>query len=121
MQDLNNAKKNAEEDRAEKQAAKGAANQNAADAKQSLVDTQEAKAADEAFKKDLDATCAQKGSDFASRQKLRQEEIEAVGKAIEIMGGDAVAGSADKHLPAMLQAKATGRRSLVQLRSVTAN
>merc|ERR1719201_1526776 len=26
------------------------------------------------------------------------------------MGGDAVAGSADKHLPAMLQAKATGRK-----------
>merc|ERR1719460_2819878 len=83
-----------------------------------LADTEAAKAADEKFKADLDATFAQKWTDFASRQKLRQEEIVAVEKAIEIMGGDAVAGSADKHLPAMLQTK---KSSFVQLRASATN
>merc|ERR1719201_616535 len=77
-----------------------------------------AKAADEKYKSDTDATCAQKAAAFAERQQLRAEEIVAVEKAIEIMGGDAVAGSADKHLPAMLQTKKT---SFAQLRSTTKN
>jgi len=66
---------------------------------------------------DLTATCAQKSSDFDSRQQLRAEEIEAIEKAIEIISSGAVAGSADKHLPALLQ---TGH-SLAQLRSDTSN
>lgn len=57
--------------------------------------------------------CAQKESDFEARQKMRAEEIEAIDKAIEIIGSDSVSGSADKHLPAAL-VQAT---ALVQLRS----
>merc|ERR1719460_943795 len=83
-----------------------------------LADTEAAKAADEKFKADLDATFAQKWTDFASRQKLRQEEIEAVEKAIEIIGGEAVSGSADKHLPALMQTK---KSSFVQLRASATN
>merc|ERR1719393_515170 len=49
--------------------------------------------------------------------RMGTEELEAVNKAIEIMGGDAVAGSADKHLPALMQKKS----SLVQVRTVTEN
>merc|ERR1719393_571255 len=49
--------------------------------------------------------------------RMGTEELEAVNKAIEIMGGDAVAGSADKHLPALMQKKS----SLAQLRASTAN
>ena len=78
-------------------------------AKADKADTEAAKAADEKFKSDLDATCAEKASDFAERQQLRTEELEAVNKAIEIMGGDAVFGSADKHLPALMQTKKIGR------------
>jgi len=52
---------------------------------------------------DLTATCEQKASGFESRQQLRTEELEAVSKAIEIVSSGAVAGSADKHLPGLLQ------------------
>merc|ERR1719487_311651 len=67
---------------------------------------------------DLEATCAQKAADFESRQQLRAEELEAVQKAVEILSGDAVAGGAAKHLPALMQMKG---RSLAQLRSVAKN
>ena len=45
--------------------------------------------------------------------KLRAEEIEAITKAIEIISGGAVAGNADKYLPALAQKTS----SLAQLRS----
>merc|ERR1711865_399956 len=63
---------------------------------------------------DLNATCSQKASDFESRQRLRAEEIVAIEKAIEIISSGAVAGNADKHLPALLQNKGS---ALAQLRS----
>merc|ERR1712072_251959 len=63
----------------------------------------------------LTATCEQKASDFESRQQLRADEIVAIEKAIEIISSGAVAGNADKHLPAMLQ-KAS---ALSQLRSAS--
>merc|ERR1719215_589664 len=51
---------------------------------------------------------------MATRQRsVRAEEIEAIEKAIEIIGSGAVAGNADKHLPAMVQ---TGS-SFAQLRT----
>jgi len=118
MNDLKNSVSRGNEDIAEKTGFKGKALQDAADAKASLADTEAAKAADEAYKSDLDSTCAAKASAFAERQQLRAEEIVAVEKAIEIMGGDAVAGSADKHLPALLQTKKT---SFAQLRAVAKN
>merc|ERR1719421_1827206 len=46
--------------------------------------------------------------------KLRAGEIAALEKAIEIMSGDAVSGAAEKHLPSLLQIRAT---ALVQLRA----
>jgi len=118
MMDLKNSQERAEADRADKATAKGKALQNAGAAKADKADTEAAKAADEKFKADLDATCAEKASDFAERQQLRTEELEAVNKAIEIMGGDAVAGSADKHLPALMQTK---KAALVQLRASVEN
>merc|ERR1719231_546204 len=47
-------------------------------------------------------------------QKVRQEELDAIAKAIEIMSSDEVSGSADKHLPGLIQ---TSSNSYVQLRS----
>jgi len=61
------------------------------------------------------ALCTQKTTDFEARQKLRGEELEAISKAMEIIGSQAVAGAGDKHLPALVQ------RSFAQLRSQASN
>merc|ERR1719271_68219 len=79
-----------------------------------LADTTAAKEADEKYLSDLTATCDQKASDFEARQQLRAEELEAINKAIEIIASGAVSGSADKHLPSMIQSS-----SLVQLRAAS--
>jgi len=68
-----------------------------------LAETKAEKEADERFAKDLKATCAKKAAAFSERQKTRQEEIEAVGKAQEIISSGSVAGKAEKHLPGLLQ------------------
>jgi len=80
-----------------------------------LADTTATRDADQKYLDDITATCAQKSSDFASRQTLRGEEIEAISKAIEIISSGAVAGAADKHLPALVQ-----KTSLAQLRASSA-
>jgi len=58
---------------------------------------------DQTYRDDLKATCSAKASQFDARQKMRQEELEAVDKAKEIIASSAVTGSADKHLPSLLQ------------------
>jgi len=45
----------------------------------------------------LTATCEKKSTDFANRQELRADEIEAIQKAIEILAGGAVSGASGKH------------------------
>merc|ERR1719240_229392 len=63
--------------------------------KQSAEDSKEKSATetdlaeDEKYSTDLTAECEQKGKSFEEKQQLRKEEIEALGKAIEIMSGDA--------------------------------
>merc|ERR1719486_447528 len=52
---------------------------------------------------DIVAQCEQKSNDFASRQQLRAEELEAIQKAIEIIASPDVAGSAGKHGVALAQ------------------
>merc|ERR1719373_621978 len=56
-----------------------------------------------------------KASDFASRQNLREEEIGALTKAIEVISSHAVAGAGDTYLPSLLQ-RPSGS-ALAQLRS----
>jgi len=58
--------------------------------------------ADTEYKADLDATCAKKRDAMKVRVTVREDELAALRKAIEILGSPAVAGAADKHLPAML-------------------
>merc|ERR1719321_1838847 len=77
------------------------------------ADTSAVLASDEKYLADITATCTQKEADFAKRQELRQGELDAVQKAIDIMSSDAVAGSGAKHLPSLYQ-KST---SLAQFRS----
>merc|ERR1719298_315620 len=87
-----------------------------AEAKGDLADTSASLAEDEKFLADLDSECKQKSFDFEQRQIVRQGEIEAIGKAIEIMSGDAVAG-ANAHTM-FVQIKGS---SFAQLRSRSRN
>jgi len=112
MQDLNAQIAQATQDRDEKAESKAKALQAKADAEGDLKDTTTTRDADSKYLADLTATCEQKASDFESRQQLRADEIVAVEKAIEIISSGAVAGSADKHLPGLLQ-----KSSFAQLRA----
>lgn len=64
---------------------------------------------------ELTTMCQQKASDFKSRQTLREEEMQAVQKAVEIISSGAVSGTAEKHLPSVLQVRQGS--SLVQFLS----
>jgi len=114
IQDLKAQIEQATQDRDEKAETKAKKLQAKADAEGDLQDTITTRDADQKYLDDLTATCEQKASDFESRQQLRAEEIEAIQKAIEIISSGAVSGNAEKHLPTLLQAKAT---SLSQLRA----
>merc|ERR1719310_2654844 len=113
-QDLKAQLDAAETARSEKMQAKAEALQSSADSKGQLQDTTTTRDDDTKYAADLTATCEQKSADFANRQTLRAEEIEAILKAIEIMSSGAVSGNSEKHLPQLLQTKKT---SFAQLRS----
>jgi len=78
-------------------------------------ETKRAKAEDDKYLSELSALCAKKSDDFESRQTLRAGEIEALSKAIEIIGSKSVKGSGEKHLPSLAQVGV----SFAQLRSST--
>jgi len=85
-----------------------------AEAEGDMKETQMIKAEDEKYLSDLTSLCAKKSSDFESRQQLRAGEIDALSKAIEIIGSDAVKGSGEKHLPSAALAQ---QAAFAQLRS----
>merc|ERR1719301_312435 len=114
MQDLTSQIDHATEERDSKMSFKAKCESDAGEAKGDLEDTTATLAADEKSLKDLTIECEQKAVDFDSRQKLRQEELDAIQQAIDIMSSDAVAGSGAKHLPSLVQ---KGTSALVQLRS----
>merc|ERR1719506_2891144 len=60
---------------------------------------------DEKYFADLEAQCTTKSEEFGARQKMREEELEAIAKAIEVMSGDTVSGAADEHLPSFIQTR----------------
>merc|ERR1719331_3436419 len=74
------------------------------------------KAEDEKYLQDLTSQCRMKAEAFESRQKMRQEEIDAIAEAIGIIK-EKVSGLADKHLPSLAQKKV----SLSLLRSSTSH
>jgi len=115
-QDLEASIEQATQDRDEKSEFKAQTIQAKADATGDLQDTTTTRDADTEYLEDLTATCAQKSSDFDSRQQLRAEEIEAIEKAIDIISSGAVAGSADKHLPGLVQ-----KSAFAQLRAESTN
>merc|ERR1719183_1517056 len=113
MLQLNNQLKTSTQDREKKAAAKAQAEQDLAKATGDKAATQKAIAEDQEYLKQLKAECAAKTAAFEERQATRAGELEAIGKAVEILSGGAVAGGA-QHLPSLMQKKG---RSFAQLRS----
>merc|ERR1719460_2420981 len=103
VQDLTAQITTATEDREAKAREKASKLQQAAEEKGDLADTTATRDADQTYLDELMATCAQKSSDFESRQQLRTDELAAIDKAIEILSSGSVSGNADKHLPALVQ------------------
>merc|ERR1719160_2345978 len=114
MQDLTDNIENAEAEIARRTKVKAETEQEKADDEKDLAQTTADRDEDQKYLDDLTALCTQKRSDFAKRQELRQGELDAIAKAIEIIGSAAVSGSADKHLPSLMQSEGV---ALAQLRS----
>jgi len=74
--------------------------------------TMAVKAADEETLANTKTECKEKSFSFQEKQQLRQEEIEALQKATEIMSSPDVLGSAEKHLELAQTSKA---KALIQL------
>lgn len=115
MQDLESELSTASKDKTTKAELKSKKLQTKADATGDLMDVSSTMQDDDKYMRDLIATCETKAMDFEKRQELRQEELEAIAKAMEIVGSEAVQGSANKHLPGLAQT------SFAQLRSSDLN
>jgi len=118
MQELTDNIENAEAEIARRSKVKAEREQDKADAEKDLAQTTADRDEDQKYLDDLTALCTQKRADFAKRQELRQGELDAIDKAIEIISSASVAGAAEKHLPQLLQSSAI---SLAQLRSKEQN
>jgi len=97
---------NAKKESAEKSAAANGHKAASAEAQGNLDKASAEKKEDTKYLEELLTQCSLKADSFATRQQMRGEEIVALGKAIEIIAGKGVSGSADKHLPALIQKKA---------------
>merc|ERR1719214_30186 len=97
-QDLTDSIARANSDIEAKTAEKESKNEKIAEDKSLLAATIQDKDEDTKTLSDLEAECEQKGLSFEEKQQLRAEEIEAIGKAIEILQSGAVSGAAEKHL-----------------------
>merc|ERR1719428_2710654 len=101
-QDLNDQIETNKEAVEKKASQKGEAGENKAQAESDLGAAKATLAEDQKFLADLTTECEQKTVDFDKRQEVRQGEIEAIGKAIEIMSSGAIAGGT-QHLPSLVQ------------------
>lgn len=84
--------KKAEMESSMKTSIKAEREQDKATAKGDLADAKRTREEDQKFLDDLNAECELKTTDFQKRQVMRQGEIEAIEKAIEIMSSPDVAG-----------------------------
>merc|ERR1719247_1035657 len=92
--------------------------QDEAAAKGDLEVTKKDLGADEGYLSDLITECDAKSKAYENRQMLRAEELEAIGKAIEIIQSPDVMGAGEKHLPQFIQIKhKTKPHSMSLLRS----
>lgn len=102
VQDLKGQIEEGERQSQEKSTAKAENLQKKATAEADLADTTAARDDDQKYLDETSATCQTKRSDFENRKQLRADEITAIQKAIEIMSGDAVSGTAERHLPSLI-------------------
>jgi len=96
----------------EKSVLKAKRSKESAQAKGDLASTRKELAEDEKTLSDMKATFAAKSEQFAANQEVRTAELEAIGKAIEIISDPKVSGSYGEHVN-LLQ----GKTSLLQIRS----
>merc|ERR1719235_422439 len=87
MQDLTDNIENAEAEIARRSKVKAEREQDKADAEKDLAQTTSDRDEDQKYLDDLTALCTQKRADFEKRQELRQGELDAISKAIDIIGG----------------------------------
>jgi len=112
-QDLSDSIENAESDIATKTGIKQDKIQTNAEKKKLLGVTTADHDEDAKYLAKLTAECSQKKESFNEKQDLRTEEIEAIGKAMEILKSPDVLGNAETHLPSLVQ-----KNSFAQLRAV---
>jgi uncharacterized protein YoxC len=121
MQDLQDSTEAAEKVMGRATVTKAERETAAAEAKGDLEDTTKARDGDQEYLDLLVAQCTQKSSDFEARQELRGEEIEAIAKAIEILGSPEVSGNAEKYLPGFVQKKVSAALRAGRTRNVQKN
>jgi len=97
MLELKDSTDSANNERATKAKTKAQREEDAAGSKGELADTTSSRDEDQKYLDELNAQCSQKSSDYENRQALRTEELEAIQKAIEIIGSGAVSGASEKH------------------------
>jgi len=114
-QDLTDQIESNEAARSKKAAIKAQAAEAKAQSEGGLAAAKQLLAEDQKFLSDLTQECEQKTRDFDKRQAVRQGEIEAILKAIEILSSSDVS-SGTQHLPSLVQSAP----SFVQVRSNSA-
>jgi hypothetical protein len=120
VQDLTDSTTFAKSDISEKSKEKGRKTEQAAEDERQLSSTTANKAQSE---KTLEATtteCKEKAMSLEEKQQLREEEIEAIGKAVEILSSPEVAGQHEKHLQLAQVGGAAAASALAQLRAAAA-
>jgi molecular chaperone GrpE (heat shock protein) len=90
-----------------------------AEAQAELAETTAQRDEDKRYLMETQALCKVKAADFEARQKLRQEELDALAKATEIISSETVKGSGEKHLPQLLQLGASKASALAMVRRTT--
>lgn len=116
LQKLNDEIENADAEIKRKKKVTAERQQDQTSAEGTLTQQTSDRAEDQAYLDDLVAMCFAKATEYDKNQAIRSEEVKTLQKAMEILGGAAVKGAGDKHLPALLQIQKK-TSALVQLRA----
>jgi len=102
-------------ERDEKAVAKGKKASASAKAKGELSQTKAGKASDEKLKAETETTFEVKKAAFEENQKVRSAELEAIGKAVEVLSSPEVQDSYAKHLALRQKAAKVAAPSFLQM------
>jgi hypothetical protein len=103
VQSLEAQQKTSKKDISQKTEYKAKRLEDKAAAESSRQATTSSRDADQKYADDLKATCDQKADEMKDRTRLRKEELAAIQKAVDIISGGAVAGTAAKYGPGLIQ------------------